>query len=439
MKRSVIFLLAALLAASLVVPAMAEEPVTLRFWTDPRFRNIAGMEDKTSLPGEWEMIQAQEFMKLYPHVTIEVEVIPFEDLTVRVPAAIAAGGAPDILKDYLGRTAQYWHEGVLEPLEDLIPQDELADYLPSLVEMYTLDGHLHALPSYSWVGHLVANKAIWDEKGLGHLLPTIDNPSWTVEEFEAAIEAVKEDSLWPFGLFVPPDGQADYRYLAFFWVFGAKLYEGGDYSRVALNSPEGVEALTWLKSLNDRELIQPGATTMTSAQLDTMLWRGELATMGNTAALWSGYTNALRDGKVTREIDLVPVPYPTVPGVSAGLAVGPTGFAIFKQEDPNKLKWAVEFIRFLNQPEYQQIYAQNASQFPVRLSAGNPHEGKPHFEMIQKMLELYGAEDLGVTSTYYNQVRTLLSTEIQAVLINQKTPEQALADFEREANRILSR
>ena len=187
MKRSVIFLLAALLAASLVVPAMAEEPVTLRFWTDPRFRNIAGMEDKTSLPGEWEMIQAQEFMKLYPHVTIEVEVIPFEDLTVRVPAAIAAGGAPDILKDYLGRTAQYWHEGVLEPLEDLIPQDELADYLPSLVEMYTLDGHLHALPSYSWVGHLVANKAIWDEKGLGHLLPTIDNPSWTVEEFEAAI------------------------------------------------------------------------------------------------------------------------------------------------------------------------------------------------------------------------------------------------------------
>ena len=142
---------------------------------------------------------------------------------------------------------------------------------------------------------------------------------------------------------------------------------------------------------------------------------------------------------MTREIDLVPVPYPTVPGVSAGLAVGPTGFAIFKQEDPNKLKWAVEFIRFLNQPEYQQIYAQNASQFPVRLSAGNPHEGKPHFEMIQKMLELYGAEDLGVTSTYYNQVRTLLSTEIQAVLINQKTPEQALADFEREANRILSR
>ena len=138
MKRSVIFLLAALLAASLVVPAMAEEPVTLRFWTEPRFRNIAGMEDKTSLPGEWEMIQAQEFMKLYPHVTIEVEVIPFEDLTVRVPAAIAAGGAPDILKDYLGRTAQYWHEGVLEPL-NLIPKTNF-DYLPSLVEMYTWMG-----------------------------------------------------------------------------------------------------------------------------------------------------------------------------------------------------------------------------------------------------------------------------------------------------------
>ena len=140
MKRSVIFLLAALLAASLVVPAMAEEPVTLRFWTDPRFRNIAGMEDKTSLPGEWEMIQAQEFMKLYPHVTIEAEVIP-----LRTDCSGTCGNRgwrrPRYPQRLLSRTAQYWHEGVLEPLEDLIPQNELADYLPSLGDVI-LDGHL---------------------------------------------------------------------------------------------------------------------------------------------------------------------------------------------------------------------------------------------------------------------------------------------------------
>lgn len=422
-----------------VLPAYAQEPVTLTYWTDPRFRNIAGLEDQTSLPGQWETLQAEAFMELYPHVTIEVEVVPFEDLTVRVPAAIAAGGGPDLLKDFLGRTAQYWHQGVLEPLDSLVPQEELADYLPSFIEMYTLDGQLHGLPMYSWTGHLVANKAIWDEKNLDHLLPTIDNPTWTVEEFEVALESVQDDMLWPLGLFVPPDGQADYRYLAYFWVFGAKLFEEGDYSRVTLNSPEGVEALTWLQNLNNRGLIQPGATTMTSAQLDTMLWRGEIALLGNTTAIWNGYENALRDGKVTRDIDLVAIPYPTIPGVTSGLAVGPTGIVIFKQTDQNKLQWAAEFARFLNQAEYQKTYAQNAGQFPVRSSAGNPHEGKPHFEMVQEMLGRYGAEDMGVTTTSYNQIRTLLSTEIQSVLVNIKSPEKALADFEREANRILSR
>ncbi len=159
MKRVLLSTIVALLLLLTIMPVFAEEPVTLTFWTDPRFRNIEGLKDQTSLPGQWEVMQAEAFMKLHPHVKIEVEVIPFEDLTVRVPAAIAAGGAPDLLKDFLGRTAQYWHEGVLEPMENPVPQEELDDYLPSFVDMCTLDGHLHGLPTYSWTDHLVANKA----------------------------------------------------------------------------------------------------------------------------------------------------------------------------------------------------------------------------------------------------------------------------------------
>ena len=50
--------------------------------------------------------------------------------------------------------------------------------------------------------------------------------SWTVEEFEAAIEAVKEDLSGRLACLCP-DGQADYRYLAFFWVFGASFTKVG--------------------------------------------------------------------------------------------------------------------------------------------------------------------------------------------------------------------
>ena len=440
-KRQIAWLLVVCTILGLGIGVAGANPkeIKLKYWVDPRLRQIEGMEDVTSLPGDYERIQAEEFMKLHPHVSIEVEVIPFEDLTVRIPAAVAAGAAPDLLRDYLGRTAQYWHQGVLEPLEDLIPEDEKADYLPGFLDMYTLDGHMHALPVYAWAGHLAANKEIWEEKDVAELLPT-DSLDWTVTEFEKALYAVKEDNLWPMGLFVPPDGQADYRYLAFFWIFGAKLYENGDYSRVALNTPAGIEALEFLVHLSDEDLIQPGATTMTSAQLDSMLWRGEIGILGNTLAIWKGYENAKRDGKVTRDIELVPLPYPYKEGTqSPGLAVGPTGIAIFKQKDPEKLKWAVEFARFLNRPEYQRVYAQNAGQFPTRISTGNPFGDDPNYAAVQYMLNEYGVEDLGVTSPKYNQVRALLSKEIQSALVHLKSPEKALADFEREANRQLSR
>lgn len=438
-KRIACLLLACvILGLGIAVVEASPKEIKLKYWVDPRLRQIEGMEEITSLPGDYERIQAQEFMKMYPNVSIEVEVIPFEDLAVRIPAAIASGAAPDLLRDYLGRTAQYWHQGVLEPLDDLIPQEEKEDYLPGFLDMYTVDGHIHALPMYAWVGHLVANKKIWEENEVAGLLPT-DELAWTVQEFEAALRAVKQDDFWPFGLFVPPDGQADYRYLAFFWIFGAKLYENGDYSRVALNSPAGIEALEFLVHLADEALIQPGATTMTSAQLDSMLWRGEIGMLGNTLAIWNGYENALRDGKVTRDVELVPLPYPQKGAERPGLAMGPQGIAVFKQKDPEKLKWAVEFARFLNQPEYQRVYAQNAGQFPSRISTGNPFGDEPDYATVQYMLNEYGAEDLGLTSPKYNQVRAILSKEIQSALVHLKSPEKALADFEREANRQLSR
>jgi ABC-type glycerol-3-phosphate transport system substrate-binding protein len=125
--------------------------------------------------------------------------------------------------------------------------------------------------------------------------------------------------------------------------------------------------------------------------------------------------------------------------VKNGLPVGPTGFAVFKQKDEYKRKMVVEFLQFLNSTEYQKVYAINSTQYPVKKSAGIPLEGDPNYAVVQKMINEQGVADMGVTHPKYAEFRVLLQPEIQAVLLKSKTPEQALADYEKSVNKLLAK
>jgi ABC-type glycerol-3-phosphate transport system substrate-binding protein len=415
-----------------------DEKVSITYWVDPRFQRIKGMEMETENFGDFEKIQAKKFMEKYPNVKIDVQSVTWDDLPKKIPAAVAAGTPPDILRDYLGRTAQYAHQGVLENLETLLPKEELDDYISSYLQLYTIDGHLHALPSYAWASGLVVNKAIWKSKGKESMLPTKDNPYWTIEQFDQAMRAVAEkDKVYPFGIqFAVPQG--DHGLYSYFWAFGAKLFKDGDYSKVALNSPEGLKALEYLVKMNDDGLLQPSAVTAKAADIDLLFWQSQLGAQGDTLGQWSKLDNAKTEGKVKGNVELAMVQLPSAPGVKNGVPVGPTGLAVFKQKDETKKKWIGEFLKFLNSTEYQKTYAINAGQFPVKKSAGSPLQDDPNYGVLQKIIQERGVEDLGLTVPKYAEIRVLLQPEIQAALLKAKTPAQALADYEKAANKILS-
>ncbi|MBP1992461.1 ABC transporter substrate-binding protein [Paenibacillus eucommiae] len=414
-----------------------EKEITISYWVDPRFKLVQGLEDQTKEYGDWEKLQAAEFTKLHPNVKIEVQALTWDDLGKKVPISITAQTNPDILRDYLGRTSQYAHQGVLENLEDLVPKEELDDYLPDYLDLYTINGHLHALPSFAWTLGLVINKELWKQKGKESMIPTPDNPYWTIDQFDQAIREVADKGKVPFSVIVAT-AQGDTGLLSFFWGFGAKLFKESDYSKVALNSPEGVKALEYLVKLNDDGLIQPSAVSMQAGDMDTLFTTGTVGAYGGQLGLWKTIENSKKEGKTKAEFDLTMVQFPSDGDVKNGVAVGPTGLAIFKQEDEYKRKMVVEFANFLNSTQYQKDYAINAGQFPVKKSAGIPMAEDPNYKVLQKIIDERGVEDMGLTNPKYAEIRALLQPEIQAALLKQKTPAQALQDYETAANKVLS-
>ena len=129
---------------------------------------------------------------------------------------------------------------------------------------------------------------------------------------------------------------------------------------------------------------------------------------------------------------------PDVEGSESGLYVGPTGFAVFKQDDEYRTKWAIEFARFLNSPEYQKEYALNSGQFPTRASVDLGDDLAPQNQATQELLERFGTEDTGLTTPHFAEIRPLLQPIVQQALLKQLTPEEALAEYEEQANAVLS-
>lgn len=429
-----------ILAIWIFIPIIAlagEKPVTITYWTDPRFKDVIGMEDITRNPGDFERLLADEFEALYPHVTIEVEAIPWEDMSTKVVTAIAGGNPPDILKDYLGRTTYYAYQGLLEPLDEYLPQEEKDDYIAGYWDLYTIHGRLHALPSHAWANNMVINKQIWKDAGKEDLLP--DGHTWTFDEFETAVRAVaKPGELWPVGFNIMADGQGDYGYLGLIWGMGGKIYSD-DYREMAINSPENVAALELMAKLNQDGLVNPGATTIPADDFNLMFWQHQIAVMSGSLAYFRLRDVARDQGNLKEPFDLDVIHWPHAPGVTNGLAIGPTGFAVFNQEDDYKREWVIKFARWLNSTDNIYTYILNSNQFPARESVEIPFLDDPAYVVINTILAEQGTEDMGLLSPAYSEVRAMYAPLMQEVLLGRRTPQAALAEIERQGNRILGR
>lgn len=422
--------------------------IVIEYWHQPMIQKVPGLEDTVKEAGDFERYLADEFMRENPGIVIKTQCLNWEDLPRKVPISVLGGRPPDVLMDYVGRTSGFWYQGVLEPLDEIVAESR-ADFREDFLDASRLeDGRggrrLHAVPLCGWVQVLALNRAAWDRQELGHLLPTRENPRWTFKQFETAIEAVaRPGECWPLGMQVASE-QGDYRVLQYFWAFGAEVYHRRDYSRVALNSPEGVAALDWLVAAKRRGWIQPNVATAGN-ELFSMFWRGQTVAVPAGVSLSQTYQNALRDDKITADfdgdgtidMDLQFTLPPTRPGIELKLPVATTGMVVFRQTDPRKRAAVMKFIRFLTSTETVGRYSRASRMLPSRRSVTDVFADQPHISRVLELAAQCPAADMGATSPNYYDIRKRLPTHLQYAFLELKTPAEALAAFEREARGVL--
>ena len=183
---------------------------------------------------------AAEFTAINPHITIDIDVIPWADYWTAVQTAVAGGDAHDVMWMNGSNLPLFASNGILLPIDDLVERDayDLSAYPRSLIDLYTLDGGLYGLSKdFDTIG-LYYNVGMFDAAGVDY-----PDDTWTWDDLKRAARALTTDDEWGFA--------------ATLWaqmvVFDLIGQNGGqvlsdDGMHVLYGTPEACQALQFLYS-----------------------------------------------------------------------------------------------------------------------------------------------------------------------------------------------
>lgn len=190
-----------------------------------------------------------DFKKLHPEITVDVQQLTWSDGPQKITAAVASGTVPDLCE--LGSTqfAQYASAGALKDITPLA--DSLRDQYRAW-DMVTYQQRVFGLPWVVGSRALYYNKVLFARAGLDS---TKAPETWS--EFKAASEKIQAlgGDLHGNGLNAGERLIFVKKFMPFAWGNGGEVLST-DLSRSLVNSPQNLEALNFYLSLKPSSLVQ---------------------------------------------------------------------------------------------------------------------------------------------------------------------------------------
>lgn len=393
--------------------------VEITYWDFPQFTK--DKEFKKTEDFDAALIKAFEAKN--PNIKVNYQKIEFTDGPAKIETAIQSKTAPDVIYDAPGRVIAWAAKDLLVPLDD-VDKSKLTD---AAVKASSYKDKLYMYPQGVAPFLMGVNKDLTDKLGVTDLLPlNKQDRSWTVEEYEKFLKAVKQkDSNITPALFYTKSQAGDQGPRAFV----ANLYNSwitdDAISKYTINDANGVKGLEWVKKAYDDGLLGQGVALEAKDALEAFK-SGRAATTilfspGIAASHASGFNYKF-------------LPFPNNGGKAKYdyLVAGP---AIFDNGDADKAAAAKKFVDFMvNDKDWGKR---------TLLASGNFSAKKGETGLYDSE-ELKFAEGLtGQYAPYYNTIpgfakmRPLWFNMVQGVLNGKTSPKEGLDKFVEDANKTI--
>lgn len=318
--------LASVAAVALAGGASAE-PITLTFWDNQQTES--GLSD-------YQKQAVSLFEAENPDITVEVVTVPYPEYQQRLLTAVQSGNAPDVSTVDQIWQAAFAEAGAIVKLDDLASAAGVkeADFFPGAWASANYDGGLWGIPFNVDVWFFTFyNKALFDAAGID----PASTSTW--DGLRAAAEKLTDAGAGKFGLGLFAHKGEDTTVVldSFIYSNGGSVLD--DAGKCALTSPEAVEALTYLQSLQD--FAPRGLLNASSGDMRELFLNGSLA-----MELWPALEQPTLQ-KSALDWDFVSGHAPE--GKTATGTYGGWNLVVYASSPHQEAAW--KFIQFLTRPE----------------------------------------------------------------------------------------
>lgn len=350
------------------------------------------------------------FEKENDGINIDYEIFPWAKRDESLQTAIAANKGPDLV--YLIPDQLVAYEKSIEPLDEYLSDARKEQLLPNVVDSVTLDAGMMGAPMLTSVVPLICNAAAFEKAGVTEYPETWDDVREIAPKFVDA-------GLYLFSYLATAEATLNMSYYPLLWQAGGSIYDedGG----ISFNGEEGLEALTFLSDLAEMGALDPDPLTSVPPFEQSGLAHGK------TACSWSNPVSEVEPVWGAENVKVL-APLKDERQITYG-TVG--SLSLLKS---SKVKDAAgKFAEYATSADVIKPYLLEAGYFSA--IKGDPLNDPGS---LQGQVEQYVPQTtVGELAPSSRALMGVLSPEIQAALLGQKSPKDALNDAAKAAEPLL--
>ena len=410
-KRVLAAAVSCMAAAMLASPAMAED-VTL----NALFMKQAGYseEDVTAM--------TQAFTES-TGIVVNPTFVAYEELAPKILTSAQSGGYDVILGDCIW-PAQFAKAGLVLDVTDRVEELDLDDIYQGALDATKYEGKYYGMPWLNDVKYMFVNKDLLAQAG-------IEDVPATWDELIEDAKAVKEQGICEYPI-VGCYAQAECLicdYTCISGSFGGAFVD--ENNMPTLNSEENVAALDFMAQTLKDELCNPKSLEMIEDDVLSTFAAGNAVFAINWTYQYASMNDESQSSVVGQGV-ITPIPG-TDKAESATVNGGMPLMITAGSQHPDE---AWEYMLFLASKEMQTKYCANALPIWKSLYTEDDVKATAGEEVVAASQIQFDYIVNRPMVPYYNELSTSMQSEIQMVLLGQKTAQEALDELQATAEEL---
>lgn len=367
----------------------------------------------------------------------------YDDAINKMKSSQQGNAGPDVMQLYDIGTRWMIDSGYAAPIQKLIDADKFdtSTLEPNLLGYYTVNNKLYSMPFNSSTPILYYNKTAFKDAGLDP-----EKPPKTFDEIkEMSKKLTKKDASNKIT-------QYGYSMAIYGWFFEQLMVKQGQFYANNENGRKDKAAAV--------EFDKNGAGLKIFKVWKELYDSGNF---GNFGRKTSDTQNAFIAGNTAMMIDSTSVLNSVLKGIGGkfevgtaflpklnesdkgGVSIGGGSLWVMDKKDDGKQKASWEFIKFMVSPEQQVYWNKNTGYFPVTKKAYDLPEMKeqlkqyPQFQTAIDQLHQSPLESRGALLGIFPEARQTIETNIESMISNKMTPEQAVENSAKSINSAIEK